>query len=146
MVRKKIASLAAVAVMAGGLSLTASGTGQAAVPAPASVTSATSAYYNFGLTTSQAMGIQCWLNVYDWGPLVVNGQLGTASWKSFQRFLAANYGYTGAIDGVPGTNTTMALQRVLARFWDYTGPIDGIAGSGTQTAFARMAANCEPLC
>ncbi|MET9450846.1 peptidoglycan-binding domain-containing protein [Streptomyces cinerochromogenes] len=144
--RKKIASLAVVAVMAGSLGLAAAGTGQAAVPAPTSVTSATSAYYNLGLTTSQAAGIQCWLNVYDWGPLVVDGRLGTASWKSFQRFLAANYGYAGAIDGVPGTNTIMALQRLLARFWDYTGPIDGIAGSGTQAAFARMAANRESLC
>ncbi|MFB6945616.1 MULTISPECIES: peptidoglycan-binding domain-containing protein [unclassified Streptomyces] len=150
--RKKIASLAAIAVMTGGLGLTTAGTSQAAVPTRASVTSATSvasvtaAYYNFGLSIDQGKSMQCWLNYYGWGPLTVDGQLGTASWKSFQRFLATYYDYTGAIDGVPGTNTIKALQRVLARFYDYMGPIDGVAGPATESAFRRMANARDVLC
>ncbi|MFE4590091.1 peptidoglycan-binding domain-containing protein [Streptomyces laurentii] len=149
--RKKIASLAAIAIMAGGLGLTTAGTSQAAVPTRASVTSTTAAAsvaatsYNLGLTTNQGKYMQCWLNQAGWGSLVVDGQLGNASWKAIQRLLAHSWGYTGAIDGVAGPNTIEALQRLLI-WWDYNGRIDGIAGPATELAFSRLANSRASFC
>ncbi|MER5753733.1 peptidoglycan-binding protein [Streptomyces sp. NPDC002088] len=131
--------------MAGGLGLATAGTSEAAVPTQVSAAS-TSTVYNFGLTTTQAKYVQCWLNYWDFGNLTVDGELGTASWKAFQRELTQYWGYTGAIDGIPGTNTIKALQRLLKANWGYTGAIDGEAGSGTQAAFSRFANNNSGMC
>ncbi|AGP51663.1 hypothetical protein M271_00110 [Streptomyces rapamycinicus NRRL 5491] len=100
---------------------------------------------NLGLNTTEAKNIQCWLRGYGYTG-AIDGQLGTNSWKAFQRNLQANYDYTGAIDGVVGTGTKKALQRLLKEAWGYTGAIDGIFGSGSQAAFKRMAADGYPNC
>jgi peptidoglycan hydrolase-like protein with peptidoglycan-binding domain len=67
----------------------------------------------------------------------LDGQLGTNSWKAFQRNLKTYYGYTGSIDGDPGVNTIKALQRLL-KLHGYTGAIDGDAGTGTRAAFKNF--------
>ena len=93
---------------------------------------------NLGLDTTRAKKVQCWLRDF-WGYTgPIDGLLGTASWKAFQRNLRAFWGYTGSIDGDVGEGTIKALQRLL-RNWGYTGDIDGIAGSGTQAAFKNFA-------
>jgi peptidoglycan hydrolase-like protein with peptidoglycan-binding domain len=78
------------------------------------------AVVNLGLSTAQARNVQCWLK--------------------------ANWGYTGALDGQLGTNSWKAFQRNLRTYWGYTGAIDGIAGSGTQAAFKRFANACSGWC
>jgi peptidoglycan hydrolase-like protein with peptidoglycan-binding domain len=103
------------------------------------------AVVNLGLSTTQARYVQCWLRTY-WGYTgALDGQLGTNSWKAFQRNLQTYWGYTGPIDGIVGSGTVSALQRLL-RNWGYTGPIDGIAGSGTQAAFKNFANWCSGFC
>jgi murein DD-endopeptidase len=52
---------------------------------------------------------------------------GEVGWKGIQEMLAALYGYTGKIDGIPGSGTWSAMQRFLARNWGYTGRVDGKA-------------------
>lgn len=65
-----------------------------------------------------------------WGPVGI---------KAFQRFLKAQWGYTGAIDGVMdrGGNSWKAAQRWLKSKYGYTGAIDGIPGDGTSAAWNR---------
>lgn len=124
-----------------------------AVPAPTSESVASSedvvplAVVNLGLSTTQAKYVQCWLRA-NWGYTgAIDGLLGTNSWKAFQRNLKAHWGYTGPIDGIVGSGTIKALQRLLKYGgWGYTGPIDGIAGSGTQAAFKRFADACSGWC
>ncbi|WP_327694924.1 peptidoglycan-binding domain-containing protein [Streptomyces sp. NBC_00459] len=135
-------SAATVAAIAGG-SLLGTGVGFAtAAPATAPAASAESvgilATQNFGLSSARAKRVQGWLATY-WGYTdSIDGQLGTNSWKAFQRCLKEYWGYTDSIDGDPGPNTVKALQRLL-RNYGYTGAIDGDPGSGTRTAFAAFA-------
>lgn len=105
------------------------------------------AVVNLGLSTTQAKYVQCWLKA-NWGYTgAIDGLLGTNSWKAFQRNLKAHWGYTGPIDGIVGSGTVSALQRLLKYGgWGYTGPIDGIAGPGTQEAFKRFANACSGWC
>ncbi|MER5228283.1 peptidoglycan-binding domain-containing protein [Streptomyces flaveus] len=138
-------SVTAVVGIAAG-SLVSAGTSLAA-SAPASKLPTSSqavaplAVVNLGLNTEQATNVQCWLKYSGWGYKgALDGQLGTNSWKAFQRYLAYRWDYNGAIDGIVGSGTVSALQRLLRDHgWGYTGPIDGIAGSGTQAAFKRFA-------
>jgi hypothetical protein len=79
------------------------------------------AVVNLGLSTAQARNVQCWLKA-NWGYTgALDGQLGTNSWKAFQRNLRTYWGYTGAIDGIVGSGTVKALQRLLKDSWGYTG-------------------------
>ncbi|GAA3884035.1 hypothetical protein GCM10023084_41160 [Streptomyces lacrimifluminis] len=135
-------SAATVAAIAGGSLLGTSVGFAAAAPATAPAASAQSvsilATQNFGLSSAQAKRVQGWLATYwDYNDSI-DGQLGTNSWKAFQRCLKTYWGYTGAIDGDPGVNTIKALQRLLQGY-GYTGAIDGDAGSGTRAAFKNFA-------
>ncbi|XVS61787.1 peptidoglycan-binding domain-containing protein [Actinosynnema sp. CA-299493] len=104
------------------------------------------AVVNLGLSTTQAKYVQCWLQDY-WGYTGgIDGELGTNSWKAFQRNLRTHWGYTGAIDGIVGSGTVSALQRLLRAHWGYTGAIDGVAGDGTKAAFGRFANACSGNC
>lgn len=110
-------------------------------PAVSSETVTPLAVVNLGLSYGQATNVQCWLKNGGWGYTgALDGQLGTNSWKAFQRYLAAYRDYNDAIDGIVGTNTKKALQRELKYGgWGYTGLIDGDFGSGSQAAFKRFA-------
>lgn len=137
---RTLVSVSAVVGLAAG-SLATAGTGFAAAdtkPAAGSEVSVL-AVNNLGLTVAEAKKVQDWLKQY-WGYTgAIDGQLGTNSWKAFQRCLKQYWGYTGEIDGIVGPNTIKALQRLLKDSWGYTGPIDGIAGAGTKAAFKRFA-------
>ncbi|MFE7031919.1 peptidoglycan-binding protein [Streptomyces sp. NPDC057621] len=96
-------------------------------------------YTNLGLTRTQAMGIQCFLNIVPWNSgLVEDGYLGPASWEAMQRFLNDARDENLDEDGVPGPLTIKALQRWLKGLQKYNGPIDGDAGPLTREAFARQ--------
>jgi murein DD-endopeptidase len=58
---------------------------------------------------------------------------GQTGWAGVQEMLAALYGYTGKIDGLPGKGTWTAMQLFLQRNWGYTGRIDGKADLGGLT-------------
>ncbi|GAA4066170.1 peptidoglycan-binding protein [Streptomyces shaanxiensis] len=137
---RTLVSVSAVVGLAAG-SLATAGTAFAAQDAKPAVSSEVSvlAVNNLGLTAAEAKKVQDWLKQY-WGYTgAIDGQLGTNSWKAFQRCLKQYWGYTGEIDGIVGPNTIKALQRLLKAHWGYTGAIDGIAGSGTKAAFKRFA-------
>ncbi|MEU9012750.1 peptidoglycan-binding protein [Streptomyces sp. NPDC048479] len=147
---RTLVSFTAVVGIAAG-SLASAGAGFAA-SAPTSKPAASSeavvplALVNLGLSTAQAKNVQCWLKA-NWGYTgALDGQLGTNSWKAFQRNLRAYWGYTGAIDGIVGSGTVKALQRLLKDSWGYTGAIDGDPGPGTQAAFKRFANACSGWC
>ncbi|MFF3736024.1 peptidoglycan-binding protein [Streptomyces sp. NPDC002566] len=146
---RTIVTLTAAAGLAAG-SLTGASAGFAATapaahPAATSRTAVPFATVNLGLNATQAGYVQCWLKA-NWGYTGrIDGELGTNSWKAFQRNLRTHWGYTGAIDGEVGGGTVSALQRLL-RNWGYTGAIDGIAGSGTQAAFKQFADGCAGWC
>ncbi|MER7667261.1 peptidoglycan-binding protein [Kitasatospora sp. NPDC096128] len=96
---------------------------------------------NLGLSSQQAMNVQCFLtqDPADYTD-AIDGQLGPNSWKAMQRWLAEYWNYPrNQIDGIVGSNTIKALQRMLAFGWGYTGGIDGDAGPGTRAAFKRFA-------
>ncbi|MFI8193063.1 peptidoglycan-binding domain-containing protein [Streptomyces sp. NPDC085946] len=144
--RTVVSVTAAVGIAAG----TLAGAGTAFADSARTTTPAVStqdvsvlAVENLGLNTTQAKGVQRWLAA-NWGYTgAIDGQLGTNSWKAFQRHLKAYHGYTGAIDGIVGSGTIKALQRFLKNNgWGYTGEIDGIAGSGTRAAFKTFADWC----
>lgn len=63
------------------------------------------------------------------------------TWRGLQGYLAAYWGYRGAIDGVPGVNTWTACQKWLAAAWLYKGAIDGVPGPQTWAAMDR--AKCK---
>jgi lysozyme family protein len=105
----------------------------------------TLAVVNLGLSTRQAMNVQCWLEHWDYNG-AIDGLLGTNSWKAFQRYLEVARGYDGDIDGVVGPKTIQALQRLLASAWGYEGRIDGIAGDQTKDAFKRFANDQAVYC
>ena len=76
---------------------------------------------------------QVWAAQYGYtGP--IDGVLGTNSWAGTQRGLR-NYGYTGVDDGVPGVNTYKAMQRLAAQH-GYTGPVDGSLGPNSYRGLA----------
>ncbi|MFB7293365.1 peptidoglycan-binding domain-containing protein [Actinacidiphila glaucinigra] len=144
--RSLVSVTALVGIAAGSLagasaSFAASGSDSTQPAATAVVTPL--AVVNLGLNTTQAKGVQRWLKA-NWGYTgAIDGELGPESWKAFQRHLKAYHGYTGAIDGVVGSGTVSALQRFLKNNgWGYTGAIDGQAGPGTQAAFATFANWC----
>ncbi|MGW0951435.1 peptidoglycan-binding protein [Streptomyces sp. NPDC002545] len=150
--RRRIVSAAAVAAMTLGGSIVAMSPSQAA-SAPAATAAANSgtvaplAVVNLGLSTTQATYVQCWLKYGNYGYTgALDGQLGTESWKAFQRYLKPTYGYTGAIDGIVGSGTVSALQRLLKAHYGYTGAIDGKAGRGTQDAFKTFANAQRTFC
>ncbi|WP_346071411.1 peptidoglycan-binding domain-containing protein [Streptomyces cheonanensis] len=101
---------------------------------------------NLGLTTREAMNVQCALREYNGYTGAIDGLLGPESWKAFQGLLQARYGYTGAIDGIVGPGTISALQRALQQYFEYDGAIDGIAGPQTTAAFKRAAADAAQYC
>ncbi|GAA2258710.1 hypothetical protein GCM10010232_56440 [Streptomyces amakusaensis] len=143
---KALATATALAGITTG-SLAASGTAIAVTPersqSAASVPASATEVVNLGLSTSQAKRVQLWL-AYDWGYTgALDGLLGTASWQAMQRLLR-HYGYTDAIDGIVGPKTVKALQQFLRNNGFYSGAIDGIAGSGTKAAFAAFA-NTLPM-
>ncbi|MFE5894028.1 peptidoglycan-binding protein [Streptomyces sp. NPDC002285] len=136
---RTLVSVSAVIGLAAG-SLATAGTSFAAPDTQPAVSSEVSvlAVNNLGLTAAEAKKVQGWLKQY-WGYTgAIDGQLGTNSWKAFQRCLKEYWGYTGAIDGIVGSGTIKALQRLLQHY-GYTGAIDGIAGSGTRAAFKNFA-------
>ncbi|MFF2073629.1 peptidoglycan-binding protein [Kitasatospora sp. NPDC058162] len=142
--RTLVSVTAAVGIAAGGVAGASAGFAatQSAVRPAASVQNVTVlAVNNLGLSSQQAMNVQCFLtqdpaNYND----AIDGQLGPNSWKAMQRWLAAYWNYpSNQIDGVVGPNTVKALQRMLAYGWGYTGGIDGDAGTGTRAAFKRFA-------
>jgi peptidoglycan hydrolase-like protein with peptidoglycan-binding domain len=108
-------------------------------PAVSSQKVAPLAVNNLGLSTRQAMNVQCWLKANWQYRDDIDGQLGTNSWKAFQRNLTRHWGYRDDIDGIVGPNTIKALQRLLADSWGYRDDIDGIAGDDTKAAFKRFA-------
>ncbi|MFG2175508.1 peptidoglycan-binding protein [Streptomyces niveus] len=137
---KALASVtAAVGIAVGGLAT--AGTAMA-VPAPAqqqttSAEVAPLAVVNLGLNTAQAKDWQCWLRALGYEPGVIDGQLGTNSWKAAQRFWTPLRFYNDSIDGIVGPNTVKALQRYLnSRDRGYNLDVDGIAGTLTKDAFA----------
>ncbi|MFJ7416842.1 peptidoglycan-binding domain-containing protein [Streptomyces sp. NPDC098077] len=71
----------------------------------------TLAVNNFGLTSSQAKGVQRWLKARWSYRDSIDGQLGTNSWKAFQRHLKASHGYSGPIDGIAGPGTRAAFGK-----------------------------------
>lgn len=117
-------------------------------PAVSSETVTPLALVNLGLSYGQAQNVQCWLKFGNWGYTGwIDGELGTNSWKAFQRYLAAYRGYNDTIDGIVGTDTKMALQRELKYGgWGYTGAIDGDFGSGSQAAFKYFANSLSSWC
>ncbi|MGW6056775.1 peptidoglycan-binding domain-containing protein [Streptomyces sp. NPDC055189] len=149
---RPLVGLALVAAIAGA-SLATAGTGFAAssaeAPKAATMSSSgitTQAVVNLGLDRRQAKAVQEWLAGHHGYKGAIDGYLGTASWKAFQRHLR-EHGYTGDIDGVVGSGTIKALQRKLRHDnWNYNGRIDGVAGAGTKAAFKRFAQGllCEP--
>ncbi|WP_431961527.1 peptidoglycan-binding domain-containing protein [Actinacidiphila sp. bgisy160] len=149
--RALVGITAVVGMAAGGL---AGATTSSAAPAPAASAAVASygtvtplAVVNLGLSTTQGRYVQCWLKYGNYGYTgALDGQLGTESWKAFQRYLKAAYGYTGAIDGIVGSGTVTALQRLLKAHYGYTGAIDGVAGSGTQAAFKTFANAQSAFC
>jgi len=106
---------------------------------------------------------QNWLNTSRGEKLTVDGVEGPetrAAYKRYQQFLA-QYGYTGAIDGIWGAGTQAAhakyytaftapkaptvgawagLQKMLRALYGYTGAIDNIPGPGTWSAMQRFLA------
>ncbi|MCX4882708.1 peptidoglycan-binding domain-containing protein [Streptomyces sp. NBC_00847] len=137
--RTLVSAAAVIGLAAGGLATT--GTSFAASAPGAGARSASIlATQNFGLSSQQAKNMQCFLRTAPASYTgAIDGQLGTNSWKAFQRWLREYWDYNDSIDGDPGPNTIRALQRELAFGWGYTGAIDGIAGSGTKAAFKRLA-------
>ncbi len=136
---RTLVSVSAVLGLAAG-SLATAGASFAASDTKPAVSSEVSvlAVNNLGLTAAEAKKVQGWLKQY-WGYTgAIDGQLGTNSWKAFQRCLKQYWGYTGAIDGIVGSGTIKALQRLL-QHWGYNGAIDGIAGPGTRAAFKNFA-------
>ncbi|MEU9856298.1 peptidoglycan-binding domain-containing protein [Streptomyces sp. NPDC047974] len=145
MTRSMVSATAVVGLAIG--TLTSAGTSFAAsapaaqAPTVSGGTFGALATYNFGLTATQAKGIQRFL-AGRWGYTgSIDGLLGTNSWKAFQRCLAKYWGYTDPIDGIPGPDTIRALQRFLASHSLYDGPIDGIAGPDTRAALGWYADN-----
>ncbi|OIJ66739.1 peptidoglycan-binding domain-containing protein [Streptomyces mangrovisoli] len=141
--RTLVGATAVLGLAAGGLA-TAGTSFAASAPTAKTAVSAQDlsvlATNNFGLSSQQAKNIQCFLRTSPASYTgAIDGQLGTNSWKAFQRWLKEYWSYNDSIDGDPGPNTIKALQRMLAFGWGYTGSIDGIAGSGTKAAFARLA-------
>ncbi|MFR0359525.1 peptidoglycan-binding domain-containing protein [Streptomyces sediminimaris] len=144
---RTLVSVTAVAGLAAG-GLAGAGVGYAA-SAPASEqsdqvassgTAVALSTSNWGLSTAQAVGVQCWLHNNDWGyngPY--DGLLGTNSWKALQRYLKFNGWYTGPIDGIVGGGTVTGFQKLLKNWGYYSGPVDGIVGSGTEAAFSKWA-------
>jgi hypothetical protein len=66
---------------------------------------------------------------------IIDGEMGTNSWKGVQEFLKAHYHYDGPVDGVPGKNTYLAMQRYAAD-WGYKGAQDGVMGTNSWKAWA----------
>lgn len=81
-------------------------------------------------------GIQKYLKANYGYAGVIDGKPGTMTYKALQKFMR-QYGYEGSIDGIPGAATWMAVQRWLKRYYGYTGVVDGIVGSMTKTAIQR---------
>lgn len=134
-----VSATTAVGIAAGGLAT--SGTAMAA-PAPAQQQTAsaevgTLAVVNLGLNTAQAKDWQCWLRAMGYAPGVIDGQLGTKSWKAAQTFWTPLGFYDDSIDGIVGPNTVKALQQYLnSRGRGYGLALTGIAGERTKEAFA----------
>jgi GH25 family lysozyme M1 (1,4-beta-N-acetylmuramidase)/lysozyme family protein len=61
---------------------------------------------------------------------VVDGVMGTNSWKGVQTVISNRGFYSGPIDGIAGENTWKGVQR-LAQLGGYTGPVDGFPGQYT---------------
>lgn len=66
----------------------------------------------------------------------IDGIPGLLTYKALQKFMR-QYGYNGAIDGIAGANTWKAVQRWLQRYYGYQGAIDGIVGNMTKAALDR---------
>ncbi|WP_405900438.1 peptidoglycan-binding protein [Streptomyces sp. NBC_00727] len=129
------------ALAAGSLALASPSTAASPASGTATVTAAVAAagYNNLGLTSTQARGVQCFLNTSIYTNIAEDGHLGPASWKAMQSFLNRNWGQKLVVDGSPGPATIKGLQYFLKHGnWGYTGALDGIAGPGTKAAFARF--------
>ena len=85
-------------------------------------------------------GIQKWLAAHYGYTGAIDGAPGPKTWLAMQTFLRASYGYTGPLDGVPGPKTWAAVQRWLARYYGYTGAIDGVPGPKTNAALVSAGA------
>jgi peptidoglycan hydrolase-like protein with peptidoglycan-binding domain len=115
----------------------------AAVAAPAQQTAARTvtiqAVNNLGLNTTEAKSVQCYVRdavpVGKYNPGAIDGQLGTNSWKAWQRFLNDRGYNAGTVDGDVGPNTIRGLQRFLVAIGYDTGGIDGVAGTKTRAAW-----------
>jgi lysozyme family protein len=95
---------------------------------------------NLGLTTREAQAIQRFVAARYGYTGAINGELGTDSWMALQRELVKFGSYSGPIDGLVDTDTVAALQQLLAPpIAGYTGPIDGVVNSATEAAFALYA-------
>ncbi|MFJ4467287.1 peptidoglycan-binding domain-containing protein [Streptomyces sp. NPDC089424] len=94
---------------------------------------------NLGLTVTQAKKWQCYLRDWHYSPGVIDGQLGTDSWKAAQRAFNA-WGYdAGVVDGIVGPDTIKALQRFLSGRPGSSLEITGVAGPETREEFAEFA-------
>lgn len=129
---------AVIGITAGSFALATPGmAATSSAPRPAAV--AVTAVNNLGLTQNQAKGVQCFLDGSIYGNFVIDGYLGTESWKGIQRWLNNEWGQSLAVDGEVGPQTIKGLQHFLKNGnWGYTGALDGVAGPETQAAFARF--------
>ena len=95
---------------------------------------------NLGLTIREGQAVQRWLAARYGYTGAIDGQLGTDSWMALQLELVKFGSYNGPIDGIVDSDTIAALQQLLAPpIAGYTGPIDGIANPETEAAFALYA-------
>lgn len=81
-------------------------------------------------------GIQKYLKANYGYSGVIDGNPGVLTYKALQKFMR-KYGYNGAVDGIAGVNTWKAVQTWLKRYYGYNGAIDGEPGSLTKAAIER---------
>ncbi|MGW2250751.1 peptidoglycan-binding domain-containing protein [Kitasatospora sp. NPDC001660] len=93
---------------------------------------------NLGLSTTEAKSVQCYVRSAGYDPGAIDGQLGSASWSAWQRFLNDRNFNAGTVDGQVGPNTIRALQGFLVWLGYDTGGVDGVAGPKTRAAWAAF--------
>jgi peptidoglycan hydrolase-like protein with peptidoglycan-binding domain len=137
-----LGTLTAAALGFGTLAGATAATAAPAQQAPAG-TVTIQAVNNLGLNTAEGKSVQCYVRdavpVGKYNPGTIDGQLGTNSWKAWQRFLNDRGYNAGTVDGDVGPNTIRGLQRFLVAIGYDTGGIDGDAGPKTRAAWKAFA-------
>ena len=132
-----------IGTFAGATAATAAPAQRASAQTVALRTATIQAVNNLGLNTAEAKSVQCYVRdavpVGKYNPGAIDGQLGTNSWKAWQRFLNDRGYNAGTVDGDVGPNTIRGLQRFLVDIGYDTGGIDGVAGTKTRAAWKAFA-------